>query len=221
MDMNIKLFKNNNTSKELSVKIFMVIFSTIIIGISIAFLKISLFGADPFQCFVAGVFNKVNIGFGNLYIIINIILLCCMFVVARELVGIGTFINMFFLGHIIEYSLEFLGVAFPVMTLSLRISSLIFGLILLCFAVAIYFTANLGVSTYDFIAIKLVDVIKLKFKYCRVITDGICIVVGVCLGAEIGREIGIGTILTAFFMGPLIEFFKLKVVEPIFNRVIN
>lgn len=206
-----------NMSKEIKVRICMVIVATFIIGISIAFLKISLFGTDPFQCMVSGIFNKLNMGFGNLYIIINIVLLCCMFFTARNLMGIGTFINMFCLGHIIEYSLYFLQNCFPVMTLGLRIFCLIFGLVLLCFAAAVYFTANLGVSTYDFIAIKLAEFKVLTFKYCRMITDGVCVILGILLGAEIG----IGTIVTAFFMGPLIEFFQSKIAEPLLYKLIN
>ena len=32
-----------------------------------------------------------------------------------------------------------------------------------------------------------------------------------------GRYVGVGTIITAFFMGPLIEFFNVKVARPMLN----
>jgi len=35
--------------------------------------------------------------------------------------------------------------------------------------------------------------------------------------SEIPAFIGIGTIITAFFMGPLIEFFNVKIARPILS----
>ena len=33
----------------------------------------------------------------------------------------------------------------------------------------------------------------------------------------IGAVVGIGTVITAFFMGPLLDFFKRKVAEPMLS----
>ena len=51
---------------------------------------------------------------------------------------------------------------------------------------------------------------KWDFKFVRVTTDLIC----TGLGFLFGIVPGVGTIITAFFMGPLIEFFNKKVAEP-------
>ena len=60
-----------------------------------------------------------------------------------------------------------------------------------------------------------------KFKYVRIITDVICVILGVILyflsGASvsgIGAVIGAGTVITAFFMGPLLDFFARKLARP-------
>lgn len=87
-------------------------------------------------------------------------------------------------------------------------------------------TADLGVSTYDAVAIIMADTWHLgKFKYLRITTDIVCVVLGVVLfltSGGIWKDIptfaGIGTIITAFFMGPLIEFFNEKVARPILNK---
>ena len=62
---------------------------------------------------------------------------------------------------------------------------------------------------------------KGKFKYVRIITDVVCVILGVGLyflsGATIdgiGAVIGAGTIITAFFMGPLVDFFANKLAKP-------
>jgi uncharacterized membrane protein YczE len=49
-----------------------------------------------------------------------------------------------------------------------------------------------------------------KFQYCRIGTDLICTVIGFMLGATVG----VGTLVTAFFMGPIIAFFRRTVAEP-------
>jgi len=48
----------------------------------------------------------------------------------------------------------------------------------------------------------------------RILSDLVCTVVGVLLGAPAG----IGTVITALFMGPLISFFRRTVSEPLLHR---
>ncbi|MBP5754190.1 MAG: hypothetical protein J6W60_15220, partial [Treponema sp.] len=62
---------------------------------------------------------------------------------------------------------------------------------------------------------------KGKFQYVRIITDLVCVILGVGLFMLAGGQpsaiptiAGIGTIVTAFFMGPLIEFFNVHIVRP-------
>ncbi|MBQ0039058.1 MAG: hypothetical protein KBS64_01350, partial [Treponema sp.] len=54
--------------------------------------------------------------------------------------------------------------------------------------------------------------------------DLVCVIVGCLIFVIAGHKIaevptiaGIGTIITAFFMGPLIEFFNVKVARPVLN----
>ena len=84
-------------------------------------------------------------------------------------------------------------------------------------------TADLGVSTYDAIALILANKWKLgKFKFIRIATDLCCVVLGAALfllgggaAAEIPAFVGAGTLLTAFFMGPLIDFFNRRIAIPL------
>ena len=62
---------------------------------------------------------------------------------------------------------------------------------------------------------------KIPFSICRIIGDLVCVLSGtiLCLSAgftirQITGVVGIGTIITAFFMGPLISFFNKKLAEP-------
>ena len=62
---------------------------------------------------------------------------------------------------------------------------------------------------------------KGKSQYVRIITDLVCVTAGCILFMVSGGEfkqiptiVGIGTIITAFFMGPLIEFFNIHIARP-------
>ena len=107
-----------------------------------------------------------------------------------------------------------------------RIICLLVGIVIICFGSAFYMTADLGVSTYDAVALVMSNTWKIgKFQYIRIVTDVICVLAGgivflIAGGAwkEIPTFIGVGTIITAFFMGPLIEFFNAKFARPFLGR---
>lgn len=79
------------------------------------------------------------------------------------------------------------------------------GLLLCCFGVGVYMSADLGISPYDALGMVLERKTKrnLGYKEIRIITDICCVAIGFFLSAPIG----LGTIFTAFFTGPLIDFF--------------
>ena len=93
---------------------------------------------------------------------------------------------------------------------------LLIAIVIICFGSALYMTADLGVSTYDAVALIMANTWKKgQFKFIRVATDVCCVVIGCVLYLAGGGEIsaiptiaGFGTIVTAFCMGPLIDFFN-------------
>ena len=123
----------------------------------------------------------------------------------------ATFINLLLLGYLIEFSQFTIHSIFGDPSMALRIGYIVFAIIVMCIGSALYFTANLGVSTYDAIALFLGNKKKIApFKFVRITTDLIC----VALGFIMGCMPGVGTIITAFFMGPLISYFNVKIAEP-------
>ncbi len=195
----------------------------IICAVSVGVFKIAALGVDPFQSFMAGLDDLVPIGFGTLYVITNAVLLLFALIFDRHYIGIATFINLFLLGYITEFSFEFFKGVIPEPSLLVRVICLAVGVVVICFGSALYMTADLGVSTYDAIALIISHTWKRgRFQYVRIITDVVCVILGVVLFLLAGgalRQVptiaGIGTIITAFFMGPLIEFFNVHVARPL------
>jgi len=207
-------------------RILMSLCGVVICAISVGVFKIAALGVDPFQSLMSGLDSTIPISFGTLYVIVNLLLLSFSLIVDRSKIGLATFINLFLLGYITEFTYEYLQTVFVAPSMLVRVLCLLVGIVVICFGSALYMTADLGVSTYDAIAIALSGKWKLaRFQYCRIATDLVCVISGVSLfllsGGTVGQIptiAGIGTIITAFFMGPLIELFNVRVARPLLRK---
>ena len=210
-----------------SSKILMSACGVMITALSVGAFKFSAFGVDPFQSFMCGVDACFSLEFGTLYVIVNALLLFFSLAFDRHYIGIATFINLFLLGYVVEFSQNTLELLFPVPSLLFRAFLFLLGFLFLCFGSSLYMTADLGVSTYDAVALILSEKWKLgRFQFVRIATDAVCIVLGIalfCLGggsvSEVFSFVGIGTVLTAFCMGPLIDLFNKKVSGRLLSRL--
>ena len=206
-------------------RILMSLLGVIICAISVGFFKHAALGVDPFQSLMAGLDALIPIPFGTLYVIVNAVLLIFTLIFDRKNIGIATAINLFLLGYITQFTMSLLAVWMPDPSMLARILCLLGAIVVICFGSALYMTANLGVSAYDAVAIILAYKWKIgKFQYCRIAADLVCVISGCVIFVIAGgavRDIptiaGIGTIITAFFMGPLIELFNVKFARPWLN----
>ena len=221
-----KIWQSIKNIDKLPKRTAMTLFGVIICAISVGIFKIAALGVDPVQSFMAGLDALVPIDFGTLYVIANAVLLLFALIFDRHYIGIATFINLFLLGYITQFTYEFLQKIIVDPSIPVRFAILVIGVVIICFGSAFYMTADLGVSTYDAVALIIVNTWKKgKFQYVRIITDIVCVILGCVLflvaGGSIGQIptiAGIGTIITAFFMGPLIEFFNVHIARPILNK---
>ena len=201
----------------------MSVLGVVICGLSVGMFKHAAFGVDPFQALMSGLDAVIPIRFGTLYVIVNLLLLTFSLIMDRHKIGLATFINLFLLGYVVEFSQAQCAKLFPTPGIGIRLLLFLAGLVILSLASALYFTADLGVSTYDALALVWSErQTRIPFQFCRVLTDSVCVITGVFLcrlsgmsAAQIFGAVGIGTVVTAFFMGPLIAFFNRTVARPL------
>lgn len=207
-------------------RIFMSLAGVLICAVSVGIFKIAAFGVDPFQSLMSGLDNWIPISFGTLYVLVNLALLVFSLLADRRNIGIATFINLFLLGYITQFTYEWLVFLMPDPSLAIRALCLIVGIVVICFGSSLYMTANLGVSTYDAVAIVLSRKWKWgQFQYVRICCDLVCVALGVGIFllsggtlAQVPAIAGIGTVITAFFMGPLIQWFNTHMAEPMLRK---
>ena len=134
-------------------RIGMSVIGVLICGISVGMFKHAALGVDPFQSLMSGLNAVFPISFGVLYVIANILLLSFAFVFDRRKIGLATLINLFLLGFAAEFSQKLLQKILPEMNLAGSLILLLIAVVIMCLASAFYFTADLGVSTYDAVSL--------------------------------------------------------------------
>lgn len=193
-------------------RLLMTLAGIVICAMSGGVMKRAALGSDPFQTFCNGLELVLPINFGTIHVVISVILLAVILRLDRHFIGVATIFNLFLTGYIVDLTYRGLGLLFPAPGMALRVALLLVGLVLMCFSASLYFTSDMGVSTYDFMALYISKIQKkVPFRFVRIGTDLICVLAGLAMG----YAPGVGTLVTACFMGPLISFFNRTVSEPL------
>lgn len=194
------MYINNNLAK----RILMVCIGVLLLSFSVSLFIYANLGTDPASCMNLGVSSKIGISFGAWQLIFNCIVLVFTFFFARHFIGIGTVINMVFIGFLADFFNSILSQILPIQpSVTLRLLIIGFAVVLISFAAALYIYPQLGISPYDSIAFMLAERFHLQFRWCRIACD----VTAVVIGWLCGSVVGVGTVATAFCLGPLIKYF--------------
>lgn len=204
--------------------------SIVIMGFGISLFSVSGFGVDPYTSMNMNIAYATGVRFGTVQLIMNICVLLFIIIVAhRGLVGVGTVFNMVGCGYICEF---FEDLFTPILApyydlLAVRLVVLCIGIIFLCFSCSLFFVANVGVGPYDALSFMLSNKSHMPHKWARVLTDVTVVLIGLFVSGGLDaalhgnfsgvHNIGIGTIITAFCMGPLINFFSKHVSSKILD----
>ena len=146
-----RIYRMKNT--EQVKRILMSALGVIICGISVGMFKHASLGVDPFQSLMSGLDAVIPIRFGTLYVIVNLLLLTFALIFDKHKIGLATLINLFLLGYIAEFSQGICQTLFPEIGIAGRFVLLMIAIVIMCLASAFYFTADLGVSTYDAVSL--------------------------------------------------------------------
>lgn len=202
--------------------------SVFITGFAVSLFSLSGFGVDPFTSMNMNISSALGMRYGTYQLIINAFILLFVIIVAhRGLVGIGTVFNMIFVGYSCEFFEKLLSPLSESGALALRLLFLAGGIIIMCLSSSLFFTANVGVGPYDTLSFMLTQSTKVPCKWTRVITDLAVVLIGLIASGGIAavlkgnfseiKNIGIGTVITAFCMGPLVNFFNKRISSKLLN----
>ena len=128
------------------------IIGNILMAASMAMLRMSLFGNDPYSCMNLGFALQTGFSFGLCLTAANIVLFVPVLLWGRQYIKLGLFIYLFLLGPVSDawYMVGVLALGAPeTLGLMARVMLLIAGFSVCCFGVSFYMAAELGMGPYD------------------------------------------------------------------------
>lgn len=184
--------------------------SILLMGFAVSVFSYSGMGVDPFTALNMSISAKLNVSFGLFQMCMNGIVLVLVALTSKHLINLGTVVNMVGVGYVCEFFTKIYEQFLPTeISFPAKLVFMALGVFLLSLSASLYFNCNLGVSPYDALGFVMEDNMKIKYKWSRVITDLIC--TGVAFALQ--GPIGIGTVVTAFFMGPVIAFCDTRISQ--------
>ncbi len=173
-------------------------------GVSIALMVRAELGLDPWDVFHQGLARRTGMAIGTAVIVVGAAVLL-LWIPLRERPGIGTISNVVIIGVAANIALE---VVPPPGHIGLRWLSLLSGILLCGVATGAYIGARLGPGPRD----GLMTGLARRGHSIRVVRTGIELSV-LLVGFLLGGTVGIGTLLFASTIGPIVH-----VTIPLFSR---
>ena len=176
-------------------------------GFSMGLLVRSTLGLDPWDVFHEGVAKRTDLSFGGVVIVVGLFVLL-LWIPLRQWPGLGTIANAVVIGIATDVTL---GLVDPPHALAPRAALLVAGIVLNGLAGALYIGAQLGPGPRDGLMTGLVRRTGWSVRLVRTSLEVTVLVIGFLLGGTVG----LGTVLYAVSIGPLLQLFLPWVVVPL------
>jgi uncharacterized membrane protein YczE len=168
----------------------------VLFGVSVALLVVAGLGLDPWDVFQQGLARRLGVPIGQTVIAVGVLVLL-LWIPLRQRPGIGTLANVVVVGLVIDATLSLLPTPH---LLGWRIAYLLAGIGLNAVATGLYIGAGLGPGPRD----GLMTGLAARGLSIRVARTSIEVAV-LAAGWLLGGTVGVGTLLYALSIGPLVH----------------
>ena len=168
-------------------------------GVSMAMMIRSTLGLDPWDVFHAGITTHVPMTFGQVTIVVGALVLL-LWVPLRQWPGLGTVANVVVIGLAADAGLALIA---PPESMWARVVMLGSGIVLNGVAGGLYIGSQLGPGPRDGLMTGFARRTGLSIRLVRTTIE----VVVLAIGWLLGGPVGLGTVLYAVSIGPLVQFF--------------
>ena len=191
--------------KNKLLKFFRLIAGFIFCASSTIFMLNSNLGVSPWDVFHQGISRLTGITIGQASIIIGILFVIIGMCFGQRL-GIGTILNMILVGQFIDL-IMYLNIIPEATNMITGILMMIIGMLLMGYGCYLYISCGLGCGPRDGVMIVLSNMLNKPIKYVRATMEISVLILGFILGGTVG----LGTIISAIFLGYSIQLvFKLR-----------
>jgi len=186
------------SGRELARRLPRLLLGIVILGIGIAPVLDAELGVAPWDVLHQGLSDVTGLSFGLVVVLVGLVVLLT-WIPLKQRAGIGTIINTLTVGFIVNGMLD----ALPeVHNLAVRWAMLLGGIVVTSFGMALYIGAGLGPGPRDGL-MTAVAARGYPLWLVRTVIELLALAVGFALGGDVG----IGTVLFAFGIGPIGHWF--------------
>ena len=174
-------------------------FGLMVLGFGVALtIKGQRLGVSSWDVLHIGLFNHFGLTIGTWNIIVGVVVITIASIGLREFPKTGTFVNMLMVGVFIDFFNWLLPdpTVFP-----LQVVSFLIGVLFTAAGSGIYISAKLGAGPRDSLMLMITQKVKWSIRTSRTIMEFAVVIIGFFLGGPIG----IGTVIMAFGLGPIIQ----------------
>lgn len=172
-------------------------------GVSNALMLKSHGGMDPWNVFHQGIALHAPLSLGTIIVVVALLVLL-LWIPLKQWPGVGTVANALWIGVATDAATWLLP---TIHGLAFRGLALITGITLGGFSIALYIGAQLGPGPRDGLMTGLSARTGLSIRLVRTCIE----LVVLALGWLLGGPVGVGTVLFALGVGPIVQFFLPKV----------
>ena len=180
-------------------RLVQLVFGLSLYGVAAALMVRADLGLSPWHVFHQGVARVTGISFGMVVNLTGLAILA-LWIPMRLRIGIGTILNALMIGSTADVSLMLMP---PIENLMARWIMLLAGVVLTGMACGIYIGAGLEPGPRDGL---MTGIVRRTGWSVRATRSGIELV-ALAIGVLLGGKIGLGTLVYAVLIGPLVQFF--------------
>jgi uncharacterized membrane protein YczE len=186
------------TWRELGRRLPRLLIGIPVLGAGIALTLQARLGVSPYDVLHQGIARQTGLSFGTVVIVVGLVILL-LWIPLRQRPGIGTVLNTLTVGLVIDLTLLVLP---EPDALAARIPMLAVGIVVTALGMGLYIGAGLGPGPRD----GLMTGIAAKGHRLWAVRT-VLEVTALLAGWLLGGNVGVGTVLFAFSIGPLGHFF--------------
>lgn len=186
------------SGRELARRLPRLVLGIVLLGCGIAPVLEAELGVAPWDVFHQGLSDVTGLSFGLVTVLVGLVVMLA-WIPLRQRMGLGTIVNTLTLGFVID---AMLAVIPPVESLPVRWAMLLGGIVLTAAGMALYIGAGLGPGPRDGLMTALAARGHPLWLVRTVIE-----VAALAAGLALGGDVGVGTVLFAFGIGPIGHWF--------------
>jgi len=186
------------SGRELARRLPRLLLGILLLGAGIAPVLEAELGVAPWDVFHQGIADRTGLSFGLVTVLVGLVVLLA-WIPLRQRMGLGTIVNTLTLGFVINAGLAIIP---HVESLPVRWAMLLGGIVVSAAGMALYIGAGLGPGPRD----GLMTAVAARGHPLWLVRTVIELVV-LAAGLALGGDVGIGTVLFAFGIGPVGHWF--------------